>query len=646
MERKFYLFNIILVLLFFFPAFLESEASPKKFAILHTNDLQSRLLGYGPNSEYSPNTTNDDNTVGGFARLTTKIKQQRQILEKAGYAVLLLDGGDITMGTLFHTVVRQTGGELRLLGYAGYDAVVIGNHEFDFAAKGLSQMIRSAQKNSPVLPKFLLANIETNPNDQSDDELEKLFQEKVIVPYHIIEKNGIRFGIFGLIGYDAWEVTAKQKPLTQLDPIQTAKKIVKLLKQNEKADVIVLCSHGGVHQSAQREFLGSGEDIDYAKEVPEIDVIVGGHSHTPIFKPVLVNGQTPVLQAGSEAKFLGELKMTVIKSKRPVFEKYKLHEINDSIPGDSGASAIIDKLKKQINQKVLIKYGLRFDQKMAEIPVDFTRKQSDNILGNLMADSIRTQSGAMIAITTQGTIRDNLYKGKNGVQWLSDIFRLAPLGEGEFGTETGYPLAKIYITANELKSLLEVLTIGYRTKGLSYYPRFSGLRFEYNSWRVPLDTVYKIEILDENGKYQEIDYSKNNRKLLSISSNIYIARFFPMVKKLSKGILEVIPKDVNGKIIVDMNDSIIDGDLNQSGIQEIKEWYAIIKYIQGFKDINGNGIIDLPATGSTTQSRMINKPGFANFFTNAGFTWIYLVLLVLVCGVVIFGLRKKFLRKT
>ena len=129
----------VLTLFFVALTFLSNSAlAGQRFTILHTNDWQSRVLGFGPNSEYTPDSVDDDKTIGGMARLATLIDQRRALASQKG-PVLLLDGGDFSMGTLFHTVTQDTGMELQLLGAMGYDAAVVGNHEFDFKPKGFAQ---------------------------------------------------------------------------------------------------------------------------------------------------------------------------------------------------------------------------------------------------------------------------------------------------------------------------------------------------------------------------------------------------------------------------------------------------------------------------------------------------------------------------
>ncbi|HUK76133.1 MAG TPA: metallophosphoesterase, partial [Thermoleophilia bacterium] len=100
------------------------------FTILHTNDIHSNLIGMAPSSDYSPGTTNDDATLGGFARLASVIAARKKAREARG-PVLVLDAGDYSMGTAFGAAIRETGAELQLMALMGYDATTFGNHDYD-----------------------------------------------------------------------------------------------------------------------------------------------------------------------------------------------------------------------------------------------------------------------------------------------------------------------------------------------------------------------------------------------------------------------------------------------------------------------------------------------------------------------------------
>jgi len=110
---------------------------PNELTIIHTNDIQSRLLGFSPNADFTPLTLRDDKTIGGIARMATVIREQRAI---APERTLVLDGGDFMMGTLFQTLYATACPELRIMQAIGYDAVGIGNHEFDFRSQGLADL--------------------------------------------------------------------------------------------------------------------------------------------------------------------------------------------------------------------------------------------------------------------------------------------------------------------------------------------------------------------------------------------------------------------------------------------------------------------------------------------------------------------------
>lgn len=433
-------------------------AAERSFTILHSNDWQSRLLGFGPNNEYSPATLNDDETVGGVARLATLLQQRRSAAGEE--PVLLLDGGDFTMGTLFHTISREMGSELRLMSELGYDAAVIGNHEFDFRPAGLAAMISAAHKveGDALLP-LLSSNMRFDPASKADDSLQAHFEAGRILPYKLIERGGIRFGLFGLLGNNAVAVSPMIQPLTFADPVATARETVAKLRE-EGAEVVILLSHMGVTQQADGSW--RGEDVELVEQVPGIDIVVGGHSHVALPQPVLVNGHTPVVQAGSEIQYLGELRMTLGDDGVTQVRDYRLHPINDRIAGDAVITAQVEDFKQVVSERMLNPRGYRFDQPLAKVDQRLGRDFSDHTLANLVTDALRHAVDADLAFTGNGTIRDDLIKGRHGVQDVSDLFRIAPLGIGQFDDEPGYPMIKAYVSAREIKSLLEVLLLAYR----------------------------------------------------------------------------------------------------------------------------------------------------------------------------------------
>ena len=179
------------------PATAEENGMKKTFTILHTNDLHSNLIGMAPASDYAPFSLGDA-TRGGYARLATLIEQRKSVRKDQG-PVLVFDAGDYSMGTAFGAAIRQTGGELQLLSRMGFDATTFGNHDFDLGPEGLSEAIEVAAKAGRI-PAIVASNTSFAAGDPSLAGLQRLAKDGIVRRYLVIERGGIRFGIFGLMG--------------------------------------------------------------------------------------------------------------------------------------------------------------------------------------------------------------------------------------------------------------------------------------------------------------------------------------------------------------------------------------------------------------------------------------------------------------
>lgn len=173
----------------------------RTFTILHTNDLHSNLIGMAPASDYTPLSLNDDKTRGGFARLATLIANRKEARSSQG-PVLVLDGGDYSMGTAFAAATRETCCELQLLSRIGCDATTFGNHDFDLGPDGTAQSIAVAAKAGRV-PAVIASNTDFTANDPTLVGLQQLAKDGVVRRYVVIERGGLRFGLFGLLGKEA-----------------------------------------------------------------------------------------------------------------------------------------------------------------------------------------------------------------------------------------------------------------------------------------------------------------------------------------------------------------------------------------------------------------------------------------------------------
>ena len=233
----------------------------RTFTILHTNDIHSNLIGMGPSSDYTPFTLNDDTTRGGFARLATLIGVRKAARQSEG-PVLILDGGDYSMGTAFAAAIRETGGELQLLSLMGCDATTFGNHEFDLGPDGMAQAIAVAAKAGRV-PAVVVSNTNFSGTDASLDGLKRLATDGVVRRHLVIDRGGLRFGIFGVIGKEALTVTTGSGAAKFADSVETAREMVALLRETEKVDVVIALSHGGVAKGKDGRYTG-GDDVRLA----------------------------------------------------------------------------------------------------------------------------------------------------------------------------------------------------------------------------------------------------------------------------------------------------------------------------------------------------------------------------------------------
>lgn len=561
-----------------------------ELVILHTNDLHSKLIGSAPESRYSPLSINDDETIGGFARIAAVICQEKATDPEA----LVLDAGDFLMGSLFHALESDHGFQLPLMDDMGYDAISLGNHEFEFGTETLARIINSSTKNHTI-PQLVLTNIEFNGESTIDDPLESLYHQSIIRSFHIIERKGLRIGIFALMGYDAASVAPFVAPAKFTDPVKTAVALSKKLRREENVDIIICLSHCGVAKNKKGEW--AGEDAEIAKKAKEIDLIISGHTHTTLDQPLIVNG-TPIVQTGAYGQNIGKLVIGYQNGQVSV-RSYNLIRIDDSIRGDEKIHNLIETHKKSVDLEILAQVGLKYDDPAAETAFDMICEENNHVeesnLGPFLADALRYyvnhESGdsTQLSMIAAGIIRENMRAGE---QTIADLFRIVSLGNG-MDNIPGYPVAKVYVTGREIKNIIEILLAVYPSSP-SNYCYYSGIRADIDPDKGLLKKVNSIEIGDELTGYRSVSLDKRNEELFGLSASAYLLHFVGMIKKKSFGLVNVIPKDRNGIPVTDIKSSIIDFNAGEPGIQEGKEWLGVSSYVRSFPDVNSNGIPDIP----------------------------------------------------
>jgi 5'-nucleotidase / UDP-sugar diphosphatase len=578
-----------------------ATAGAKTLTILHTNDMHSAFIGMGPAADYSPFTLNDDTTRGGYARLAALIAKRRAARQGQG-PVLVLDAGDFSMGTPFGAASREIGGELQLMSRMGYDATTFGNHEFDLGPDGLGKAIGVAARAGRV-PAVLASNSNISATDATLTDLQRLTKAGVLRRHLVIERGGIRFGLFGVLGKEAQFYTGGAGAVTFVDAIETAKEMVKVLRETEKVDVVIALSHGGVVKDKDGRYT-EGDDVRLAQDVPGIDVVIGGHSHTALEEPIIVNGRTPVVQTGKEGQNLGELVVTVDGGTLKV-ESYRLYLIDDTTAGDRATAAEIDKLKKGVTAAVFASRGYRIDQPLAVVPRDLPNTFADiaasTLLANLVTDAFRHATKADIGFTANGLMRAGLTRGKSGVQTVYDVFAVAPLGAGVVDRTAGSALVTAHFTGPELKNLLEFLLVDNPAHPGEYFPRASGMRFRYDHSRPKLDVVTAIELGDIDRGYRAIDISGKDDRLYSLTCPLYLGLIIVAIPKYTKGKLALVPKNRAGQPLKSRVEALEDprsetpyllpppGAMDRgsvatgpgrNAVREIKEWQAIMDHLR------------------------------------------------------------------
>ena len=572
----------------------------KRLTILHTNDFHSHLQGFGPESDYTPCIADDDHTMGGLARIAGIIEAT-----KAGsdVPVLMVDGGDCLMGTLFHALEPETGFQLPLMKEAGYDVVAVGNHDFDFGPAAYAEIIRKSAGKGEI-PVMLSGNSVTDPDDPGDDAFEAVIRDGLIRRYATIERDGIKIGLFSLLGKDADESAPYAPPVTFQKIIKAGKKLVKDLK-SENCDIIICLSHSGVSKDKKGNW--DGEDVKLANKVKGIDIIISGHTHTLLKEPLVVKG-IPIVQTGSAGAYVGKAEVTVT-DEGLVLDSYKLIPVNDAVEADMAIQKEIDEQKLLIDKEILAPLDLEYDMPVAMAPYKMVCDEYGDVagsnLGELVADAIyyyvnSEGPGTDIAMVAAGVIRDPI---QPGIQSVADLFRTMSLGSGN-NQIPGYPLSKLWVTGKEVKNIAEIL-IFLSQSTPSNFCFYSHLKIEYDPDGRLFNKVRKIELTDHDGNVTEVNTSKDDPKLYSIMANSYMIDNLGLIKKKTFGLISVIPKDGNGAPVTDLHTQIADFDTAKPGVQEGKEWFSLVRYLQQFPPPKKGGLPEIPERYDVPDRSMV-----------------------------------------
>jgi 5'-nucleotidase len=453
---------VLLLAVLFVPGVAADE--PITLTILHTNDTHANI-------QPCMATCNNQN-LGGVARRYTAIQQ----VKAEGGNVLVVDAGDPFQGTLFFNYWQGEEASY-FMNALGYQAMAIGNHEFDSGPPALARFIEDA--NFPVLG----ANIDASA---------QVSLTGLIEPYTIIEVDGEQVGVFGLTTADTVFISSPGPDVLFADVTATAQATVAAL-QGMGVNKIVALTH-----------IGYEYDLALAAAVSGIDVIVGGHSHTPLGTmpgalgdyPTAVNSPAgePVLvvSAWEWGKYLGRLDVTF--DAMGVVESYNGAPIliDASIPEDPAIAADVAVFYEpvaQLSNTVIGETELLLD---GNRPVVRSRESN---LGNLICDAMlwKTEgAGSQICITNGGGIRAPIQAGD---VTIGSVLTVLPFGN---------QIATLGLTGADVVAALENgVSRWENTDGR--FPQVAGMRFVFDTERPAGDRILSVDIKNADGSFSPID---------------------------------------------------------------------------------------------------------------------------------------------
>lgn len=414
---------LVLCLLLWCSLFSGCADEHAQLTILYINDLHGHLEEFKEHQK-------DKATVGGIARIATLVNQVRTEVESAGGNVMLLCAGDILQGTPMSLVFKGEP-DIRAMNHMRFDAMVIGNHEFDYGQENLRRLMGLAS--FPIISANILAA-----------STEKL----AAVDYVVNSYGDLDVAVFGLTT-DETPISTHPKNVRDLEflpPIEIARELVPVLRG--KADVVIALTH-----------LGFEEDMRLAEEVPGIDVIVGGHSHTRL-DSALVLGQTLICQAYEYGMYVGRADIKISKGHLTEMRS-ALIPVDNSVEIDPEIAELVTGYARRLGEELEKTVGVAVVHLEGER--NSVRNRETN-LGDLITDAMRTATGADVAITNGGSIRSSIDRGEITTK---EILTALPFG-GQLVTMnlTGRQIAGVLDRAANLSpgsgAFLQVSGVSYR----------------------------------------------------------------------------------------------------------------------------------------------------------------------------------------
>lgn len=565
-------FLAVLLLCSLLPA-LAAGSGSHTTTVLFTHDLHSHFL---------PQPDGTGGESGGYARLKTALERERAAHPDA----LTVDGGDFSIGSLIQTLYTTQGAELRTMGALGYDAATAGNHEFDHKGTGFAAMLNAVAASGDRAPALLMANYKPANDNPDRLDIQRSMAAYNVRDYMLLERGGITYGIFGLMGVDSHSC-APSSGFSLGDMASNAQRCVDALKE-QGAQFIICLSHSGTNEKKKLS-----EDEQLAEKVRGIDLIVSGHTHTTLEEPILV-GDTYIVSAGPYCGNLGSVTLSWTGNGDKTLTDYHLTPIDETLPEDGEIASMMERWKRLVGGTYLGRYGLTYDEVLTrtdfDLPTPESGVQSGNALGELVADAFLWAAKNLeadapdvptVTVTADGVLRAPLAVGEITTSMAFDVLSM---GVGSDGT-SGFPLVGVYLTGKELKAAAEVdASVTPLMPAAQLY--VAGLDYSFNTHRMFFNRVTDMRLHRETA--QEVSPGQilaessfgdiDDDQLYRVVTGMYSAQMLSTVESKSMGLLSLEPKMADGSPVTDFEACI----LRDENGNEIKEWYALAAYLQSF----------------------------------------------------------------
>ena len=565
-------FLAVLLLCSLLPA-LAAGSGSHTTTVLFTHDLHSHFL---------PQPDGTGGESGGYARLKTALERERAAHPDA----LTVDGGDFSIGSLIQTLYTTQGAELRTMGALGYDAATAGNHEFDHKGTGFAAMLNAVAASGDRAPALLMANYKPANDNPDRLDIQRSMAAYNVRDYMLLERGGITYGIFGLMGVDSHSC-APSSGFSLGDVASNAQRCVDALKE-QGAQFIICLSHSGTNEKKKLS-----EDEQLAEKVRGIDLIVSGHTHTTLEEPILV-GDTYIVSAGPYCGNLGSVTLSWTGNGDKTLTDYHLTPIDETLPEDGEIASMMERWKRLVGGTYLGRYGLTYDEVLTrtdfDLPTPESGVQSGNALGERGADAFLWEAKNLeadapdvptVTVTADGVLRAPLAAGEITTSMAFDVLSM---GVGSDGT-SGFPLVGVYLTGKELKAAAEVdASVTPLMPAAQLY--VAGLDYSFNTHRMFFNRVTDMRLHRETA--QEVSPGQilaessfgdiDDDQLYRVVTGMYSAQMLSTVESKSMGLLSLEPKMADGSPVTDFEACI----LRDENGNEIKEWYALAAYLQSF----------------------------------------------------------------